>query len=131
MTQSDRQALAALTTLILLQVIMLLALFAGVRPHPPETIPLFGIAPFLGASLSIALSAILLHPLATRIGRGLSLLAAAMALVSFGPQKYFDAQFPLIWPAVLLGQMAALVILVRVVTAARSGVENRTAQGQV
>lgn len=35
-----------------------------------------------------------------------------MALISFGPQKYFDAQFGLIWPAVILGQLAALVILV-------------------
>ncbi len=114
MTQSDRQAMAALATLILLQLIMLSALYAGIRPHPPVATPLFGIAPFLGASVSIALAAIILQPLALAPGRALSLLAALMALVSFGPQKYFDAQFALIWPAVILGQIAALVIFLQV-----------------
>jgi hypothetical protein len=119
MTQNDRQALAAITTLILLQGIMLSALYAGIRPHPPVATPLFGIAPFLGASVSIAVSAMILQPLASTAGRGLSLAAAAMALVSFGPQTYFDAQFGLIWPAVVLGQLAAVVLIVGVVRAMR------------
>lgn len=120
MTHSDRHALAALTTLILLQIIMLSALYARVPPHPPEATPLFGIAPFIGASVSIALGAIIMQPLTTTAGRSLSLLAAAMALVSFGPQKYLDAQFTLIWPAVILGQLAALVLIIGVVQASRS-----------
>jgi hypothetical protein len=107
MTQSDRYAVAALATLILLQGIMLSALYAGIRPHPPSATPLFGIAPFLGASVSIAVAAIIVQPLTNAAGRSLSVVAALTALVSFGPQKYFDAQFGLIWPAVILGQLAA------------------------
>lgn len=114
MTQPDRSSVAALATLILLQVIMLSALYAGVRPHPPETTPLFGMAPFIGASVSIALAAIIVQPLTNTAGRTLSVLAALAALVSFGPQKFFDAQIGLIWPAVLLGQVAAFVIVVLV-----------------
>lgn len=114
MTQNDRQAIAALATLILLQVIMLSALYAGIPPHPPEATPLFGIAPFLGASVSVAVSAIILQPLSNGTGRALTVLAAVAALVSFGPQKYFDAQFGLIWPAVILGQLSALVLFARV-----------------
>lgn len=91
MTYHNRRAHAALATLILLQVIMLSALYAGIRPHPPIATPLFGIASFLGASASIALSAMIVQPLADTVGRGLSVMAALMALVSFGPQKYFDA----------------------------------------
>lgn len=117
MTQSDRSAVAALATLILLQGIMLSALYAGVRPHPPVATPLFGIAPFIGASVSLALSAIIVQPLTNTAGRTLSVLAALAALVSFGPQKYFDAQVGLIWPAVVLGQVAAVVIVVRVIRA--------------
>lgn len=123
MTPYDRQALAALATLILLQFIMLSALYAGIRPHPPIATPLFGIAPFLGASVSVALSAMIVQPLSTAAGRGLSVAAAIMALVSFGPQKYFDAQFALIWPAVILGQIAAIVIFARVLLASRQKVE--------
>ncbi|MCG6902341.1 MAG: hypothetical protein LJE68_06620 [Rhodobacter sp.] len=119
MTIPDRQASAALASLILLQVIMLSALYAGIRPHPPVATPLFGIAPFLGASVSIALSALIVQPLTTSAGRTLSVLAGLMALISFGPQKYFDAQFALIWPAVILGQLAAVVIFVRVFAAIR------------
>lgn len=127
MTQSDRHAYAALTALITLQVIMLSALYAGVRPHPPEVTPLFGIAPFLGASVAIALWAMILQPLASVPGRGLSLLAAAAALVSFGPQKYLDAQIGLIWPAVVLGQVAAVTLLIQVLAARRQGSDPATA----
>lgn len=119
MTQHSRQVVAALTTLILLQLIMLSALYAGIPPHPPVATRLFGIAPFLGASVSIALSAIIVQPLTSAAGRGLSVMAALMALVSFGPQKYFDAQFALIWPAVILGQLAAIVIFTRILNASR------------
>ena len=120
MIQSDRHTYAALATPILLQVIMLSALYAGIRPHPPVATPLFGIAPFLGASISVAVWAMIAGPLAHTAGRALSILAALMALVSFGPQKYLDAQFALIWPAVVLGQIAALVIFSQVFCAIRA-----------
>lgn len=120
MTHQIRQTIAALAALIALQLIMLSALYAGIRPHPPIATPLFGIAPFLGASVAIAIGAIIVGPLCTASGRRLSVLAAVLALVSFGPQKYFDAQFALIWPAVLLGQFAALVIFARMLLAVRS-----------
>ena len=119
MPQADRYATAALATLIVLQAVMLSALYAGVRPHPPEAIPLFGIAPFIGASTALALAAIIVQPVSTGTGRALSVLAALSALVSFGPQKYVDAQFGLIWPAVILGQAAAAVIVVQVARAVR------------
>lgn len=119
MTHSDRHTYAALVTLIVLQLIMLSALYAGIKPHPPIATPLFGIAPFLAASVAIALWAAIAQPLASTVGRALSVFAALFALVSFGPQKYFDAQFALIWPAVLLGQVSALVIFANVFGAVR------------
>ncbi|MBL4731944.1 MAG: hypothetical protein JKY82_05000 [Rhizobiaceae bacterium] len=109
-TSINRPAYAALTTLIILQVVMLMALFAVSAPHPPATIPLFAIAPFLGASLSVAIAAIILGPTTSVVGRFSSILAAFMALLSYGPQKYFDPQFSLIWPSVIAGQIAALAI---------------------
>jgi hypothetical protein len=113
-----RQANAALAALIVLQLTMLGALFAQSAPHPPATIPLFGIAPFLAAALSAAAAAITIGPLSTAPGRILSVLAALMALLSYGPQKYLDAQFDLIWPAVIAGQVAAVAVIVLVACAA-------------
>lgn len=113
-TTEYRTANACLMTLIILQVVMLTALYAGIPPHPPVATPLFGIAPFIGASLACAVAAITLNTLETRSGRGLCILAALLGLISFGPQKYFDAQFGLIWPAVFAGQIAAVCLIVQV-----------------
>ncbi|MGB7240630.1 MAG: hypothetical protein WBC93_00905 [Sulfitobacter sp.] len=111
---NERPIIAALSALILLQLVMLSALYAGITPHPPVATPLFGMAPFLAASFAVAFSAILLGPLSGKAGRVLSGLAVVLALVSFGPQKYFDAQFALIWPAVIAGQIAAITVLVEI-----------------
>ncbi len=112
-----RHANAALSALLVLQLTMLGALFAQSAPHPPATIPLFAIAPFLAAALSVAAAAIIIGPLDTISGRVLSVLAAVMALLSYGPQKYLDAQFALIWPAVIAGQIAAVAVIGLAVTA--------------
>ncbi len=117
---NDHPAIAALSALILLQLVMLSALYAGIAPHPPVATPLFGMAPFLAASFAVAFSAILLGPLSGKAGRILSGLAVVLALVSFGPQKYFDAQFALIWPAVISGQIASIVVLVQIFGSARA-----------
>lgn len=106
---TDRYQAAALGTLILLQGVMLAALFTKTAPHPPETIPLGGMAPFLAASLSAAMAALVVGA-STRAGLALSALASLGALVSYGPQKYFDAAFPLVWPAVIAAQIAVVVL---------------------
>lgn len=120
MTQTDKPATAALSALILLQGVMLSALYAGIAPHPPVATPAFGMAPFIAAAVSVAFGAILLGPLSTGAGRILSCIAVLLALVSFGPQKYLDAQFALIWPAVVTGQIAAATILYGIIAGPRS-----------
>lgn len=105
---------AALASLIVLQLVMVFSLFAKVPPHPPEVIPISGIGPLIGVSVALALSAIIVGPTKDLAGRILSILAVVLALISYGPQKYIDAQFPLIWPAVVSAQFAAIVILMGV-----------------
>jgi hypothetical protein len=110
-TQNFNSSTAALVALITLQLAMLSALYAQIPPHPPMTTPLFGIAPFIGASVAAALAAISLGGTQTVSGRILSVIAALMAAISFGPQKYFDVQFSLIWPAVISGQIAIVTLI--------------------
>lgn len=109
MTEFDKAARAGLTVLIILQVVMLAALFADVSPHPPRAIPLFAMAPFLAASMGAAAAALILGPRASIAGRATMLLAAAGGLLSYGPQKWLDPAIGEIWPAVLAGQIAAIV----------------------
>ena len=123
---SNRGHIAALSVLIVLEMIMLSALYAGIKPHPPVATPLFGIAPFIGASIAAAIAAIIMTP-ATRGGRVLSVLAALMAAASFGPQKYFVPEFPLIWPAVIGAQIAIVAIIANVISHRRAALDVRTA----
>ncbi|TDQ66299.1 hypothetical protein ATL17_0292 [Maritalea mobilis] len=106
----EKQVAAAIAGLIILQVVMLGSLYAQIEPHPPAIIPISGIGPFLSVSLSAAVGALMLGPLHSRAGRVLGLIAALLAMISFGPQKYIDPQFPLVWPAVVFGQMCAAYI---------------------
>ncbi|WP_371170893.1 hypothetical protein [Aliiroseovarius sp. 2305UL8-7] len=108
----NQTALAGLTMLIILQAIMLMSLYAGIPPHPPATIPLGGIAPILAAGFAASGAAIVLGPTTSNIGRAFAILAVAIAMLSFGPQKYLNVQLPLIWPAVVLGQISAAMIVV-------------------
>jgi hypothetical protein len=64
---------------------------------------------------------------ATRGGRVLSVLAALMAAASFGPQKYFVPEFPLIWPAVIGAQIAIVAIIANVISHRRAALDVRTA----
>ncbi len=99
----------ACTMLVVIQGIMLASLYFGVEPHPPRAIPFFAMPPFLAVSIGSALCAIRLSQL--RAGRILAGASALCAVISFGPQKYFDATFPEIWIAVMASQIAVLGIL--------------------
>ncbi len=103
-------ASAGVAALMTVTAVMLLSLVTETEPHPPNRIPLFALAPFLGASLAIGAAAWR----ALNAGCGLALplagLFALTGLLSFGPQKFFDPAFPLIWPAVLTAQAAIAAI---------------------
>ncbi len=115
----DAPARAALITLIVLQATMLGALYTQTAPHPPATIPISGMGPFLGAALSAAAAALVLGPTGSRSGLVASGLAAALALFSFGPQKWLDPAIGGVWPAVLTAQIAVVVLAMRMLRAVR------------
>ncbi|MEM1377110.1 MAG: hypothetical protein AAGG69_06945 [Pseudomonadota bacterium] len=115
-----KPTVTALVTLITLQIVMLLAMLFQAPPHPPYITPLFGIGPMLGVSLAIAFGAILHGAEETRAGSLFSAGACVFAMVSYGPQKWFDPAFPQIWPAVIAAQIATLVIAYGLFQSARS-----------
>lgn len=117
---------AALSTLIILQIVMLLSLYFKVPPHPPTVIPLGGMAPMIAASLSAAVGALLLGAQGSG-GKALTLAACLLAAISYGPQKYFDPAFALVWPAVVSAQIA-IVALIAPMLAQILGAKTRRAQ---
>ena len=104
-------ATAAIAVLLTLTGVMLLALFSRTQPHPPLDVTPFALGPFLGASLAIGAAAFHLLREGARYAGSLAVLFALTAMVSFGPQKYFDPAFSRIWPAVITAQVAVIVIV--------------------
>lgn len=101
---------AALGALIILQLTMLAALLFKLPPHPPEVIPLGGMAPVIGVSLCAAFAALVFRG-EGHSGRALTLCACLLAAISYGPQKYFDPAFSLVWPAVITAQIAIIALM--------------------
>ena len=114
MTLSMTTFRMSLSMLIVLQLTMLFALYTQTPPHPPLTVPPFALGPFLGASLALAVAAMFPQNLDTPGTKALGVLAALCALVSFGPQKWLDPAIGQIWPAVLLGEIAAAILIIGV-----------------
>ncbi|MCG7493977.1 hypothetical protein [Thalassobius sp. Cn5-15] len=101
---------AALGTLLILQGVMFAALLFKLPPHPPEVIPIAGMAPTLGASLCAAFAALVMRGEGIA-GKLLIIIACLLAAISYGPQKYFDPAFSLVWPAVITAQLAIVALL--------------------
>ena len=124
-TIGDRHVAAAIVALLVLTSVMLLAMFTRTEPHPPLEVAPFALGPFLAASLAIGSAACVLVARGARAGIWMALLFALTALVSYGPQKYFDPALPRIWPAVIVAQAAVAAILVRAVCAISRGQRSR------
>jgi hypothetical protein len=106
---------AALIVIAALHAVMLAALFFDVAPHPPRTIVLFAMAPFLAVVIGLAMATLrqIAHDAAG--ARGLSVTVALLTLLSFGPQKYLDPALPEIWPAVVSAQLSVIVIAITLI----------------
>ncbi len=115
MSIRNRVPQASLGVLIVLQLTMLGALFTQTAPHPPLAVAPFALGPFLGAAVSLAVAALMLGGPVHVTGVAVSVVAAIFALVSYGPHKWFDQAIGQIWPAVLLGQIAAVILVVHAV----------------
>ena len=110
---NDRITNASLATLIVLQMTMLFALFFKVPPHPPEFIPLGGMAPVIATSLSAAVAGMIFRGEGVT-GKLLILVACIFAGLSYGPQKYADPVFAQVWPAVITAQIAIAALLLQI-----------------
>lgn len=107
--QSNQYRRTGLLILAVLQILMLSSLFTLTEPHPPLRIAPFALAPFISASIALAIAGYMQAP--GRLANGLSVAACLTALVSYGPHKWFDAAIGDIWPAVMLAQLSAIAVL--------------------
>lgn len=101
-------AMASLAGLLTLTAIQLMALFAGVKPHPPEFV-----GPFLGTVLSIGIVCTVLVYGKSKIGNAFSLVFSIANIPNVGLHKLWshpDAN--ILWPVVILGSLLVLTLFV-------------------
>ena len=107
--------ISSLMGLIVINWVMLSALFAQVPPNPPGR---FG--PYIGATLALAVLSLPLRFWRNRIGYISSIIVGLMCLVSLGPQKFFFEEAAVsLSPVVILGSILSVVLIISSIMAWR------------
>ena len=119
MQNNVTNARALLWALIILHVVMLTAMYTRTAPHPPLEIPLFALGPFFGAVLAIAAIALVHLQHQSRTGYFACIVTGALAMISFGPHKILAPEILQIWPAVLVGILCSIGLILVSITALR------------
>ena len=101
-------AISSLLGLIIINGVMLGALFAQVPPNPPGRV-----GPYIGATLALAVLSLPLSYWRNRIGHLTSIIVGLMCLLSLGPQKFFLEQATVsLSPVIILGSILSVVLII-------------------
>jgi hypothetical protein len=112
---SDIQiAVSSLAGLIILKSVLLGSLWAQIQPHPPARV-----GPFIATSLSLAVVSIPLFWWRNKIGYVTSMITGLLGIVSFGPHKFFAESAVQIFPAIIIGTVLSVGLIITSVTSWR------------
>jgi hypothetical protein len=107
-------AVSSLAGLIVLKGLLLGSLWAQVQPHPPARV-----GPFIAASLSLAVVSIPLVWWRNKVGYITSVIVGIFGLVSFGPHKFFAESAGQIFPAIIIGTVFSVVLIITTISSWR------------
>ena len=108
-------AISSLIGLIVINCVMLGALFSQVPPNPPGR---FG--PYIGTTIALATVSLPLIWWKNKIGYVSSIVVGMMCLVSLGPQKLFMGHNAVqLAPVIILGSIFALALIISSIMAFR------------
>ena len=100
-------ALSSLGGLIILESVLLGSLWAQIQPHPPARV-----GPFIAASLCLAVVSLPLFWWRNKTGYITAMLVGLLGLVSFGPHKFFTESAAQIFPAIIIGTVLSVVLII-------------------
>ena len=100
-------AVSSLVGLVLLDAVLMGCLWSQVEPHPPARV-----GPFIAASLSLAFVSVPLVWWRNKIGYTTSILVGLLGLISFGPHKFFSESAGQIFPAIIVGTVLSVVLII-------------------
>jgi len=100
--------MSSLIGLIVLNWVMIQALFAQVPPNPPGQ---FG--PYIGSTIALAVVSLYLVYFHFRIGYFSSIIIGLMCLLSSGPQKFFvELHATELIPVIILGTIFSVTLII-------------------
>jgi len=108
-------AVSSLAGLVLLYAVLLGALWTQVQPHPPARV-----GPFISASLCLAVVSIPLVWWRNKIGYTTSIIVGLFGLPSFGPHKFFTESASQTFPAIIVGTVLSVALIISSVASWRT-----------
>ena len=98
--KENQNLIVSLIGLLTIDIVLLLALFAEVDPHPPGFL-----GPFIGAMISLGVISVVLALWERKIGLITAIIFGCLNILAVGPQKFFfDPNGKLLSRLLLLGQ---------------------------
>jgi hypothetical protein len=97
--KGNQYLLSSLIGLLTIDIVLMLALFAEVDPHPPGYL-----GPFIGAMISLGVITVVLISWELKIGLISAIIFGCMNILAVGPQKLlFDPNGMAVLPIIILG----------------------------
>ena len=98
-SKENQNLIVSLIGLFTIDIVLLVALFAQVDPHPPGFL-----GPFIGAMVSLGVISVVLALWERKIGLITAIVFGCLNILAVGPQKYFfDPNGEAVAPVIILG----------------------------
>jgi hypothetical protein len=113
-SKEDQNLIVSLMGLLTIDIVLLLALFAEVDPHPPGSL-----GPFIGAMISLGVISVVLVVWGRKIGILSAIVFGCLNILAVGPQKFFfdpngsEVAAVVILGTILIGALFYSVLLIR------------------
>lgn len=102
----NQNLLVSLIGLLTIDIILLIALFAQVEPHPPGYL-----GPFIGAMVSLGIISVVLVLWERKIGLLSAIIFGCVNILAVGPQKFFfDPNGSAVIPIIILGTVLIVTL---------------------
>jgi hypothetical protein len=112
--RENQNLIASIIGILTIDIVLLVALFAQVEPHPPGYL-----GPFIGAMISLGVISLVFAFWERKIGLISAFVFGCLNILAMGPQKYFfdpngEAVIPIvILGTILIGTLFISILLVR------------------
>jgi hypothetical protein len=99
LSNENQNIIVALIGILTIDIVLLIALFAQVDPHPPGAL-----GPFIGAMISIGFVSLVLAFWERKLGLISAIVFGCLNILAMGPQKFFfDPNGTAVTPIIIIG----------------------------